>query len=251
MYNEVYHFIVLLIFALGWGSFSTMAVYRLSHGEPWVGKRPYCTECGHDLSFIDYISILSFFLYRGRCRYCKAKYDYHKVYFVTELLILVFFIVNYLKQGFNEVMILNAGFIIASVIWSIVYFTHQLNLNKMLIVMFFCAAVKRVLLDHTIYNMFYGAFVALIAVLMLRHIYFLLKGEHKSAMDYLEYKPEDRFKSESFIIVKLSVIWGCMMGVSADIIWAIIPILLFMFFCKKLKYSLPVSTNFMVLFFLV
>lgn len=250
MSYDIYYFIILLIFGLGWGSFATMAVYRLSHNEPWIGKKPYCTECGHDLKFIDYISLLSFFIYHGKCRYCKASYRYHKVYFVTELLILTFFILNYLKEGFNEIFILNSGFIIASVIWSIVYYTHQLNLNKMLIAMFFCVSLTRVLIDHTIYNMFYGALIGLVISLLIRHIYFALQKRHKLAMDYLQYKADDRFKAENFIIVKLSIIWGGMLGVSINIIWISGVILILMYFLNKLKYSLPIIANLMILFFI-
>lgn len=250
MVAEIYGFIVLIIFALGWGSFCTSAVYRLPRNQLWVSTKPYCTECGHHLSFIDYISILSFFLYRGRCRYCKAKYSYYKVYFVTELSILIFFIMTYVQQGFDEIFILNTGFIVSAVIWAIVYYTHQINLNKMLLGMLFCASLKRVLLDGDIYNFLYGVFIALFFALVIRHVFFALKGKHKVAMDYLEYGEEDRFKAQNFVIVKLSMVWGCMVGVSMELIWSVMFIALLMAVFRNLKYSLPVASYGMILLML-
>ena len=241
-----FEMLILLIFALGWGSFATMAVYRLSHGEPWIGQKPYCTSCGHELKFIDYISLISFFLYRGKCRYCKQQYEYHKIYFITELLILIFFILNYLKFNFSEIFILNAGIIISGVIWSIIYFTHQINSNKMMMALLFFASLRGVLLSHSIYNILYGAILAILCAITLRHLYFLLKGNHKLAMDYLEFKPEDRFANHNFTIIKLAAIWGVILGVSMHIIYmALITIIILAIF-RNLKYSLPVITNVMI-----
>ena len=83
---------LILIFGLGWGSFATMSVYRIPNGEPWIGRRPFCNICNHDLRFFDYISILSFFTHRGKCRYCNSEYKSRNLYLATELLMLSFFV---------------------------------------------------------------------------------------------------------------------------------------------------------------
>lgn len=55
------------------GSFINCLAWRMVHGESvWKG-RSHCATCGHELSFLDLIPILSWVCLRGTCRYCKEK----------------------------------------------------------------------------------------------------------------------------------------------------------------------------------
>jgi len=65
----------LTIFAIGtvFGSFFTLAVYRIPLHQDITHKRSYCPNCTHKLSFIDMIPILSYIFLGGKCRYCKEK----------------------------------------------------------------------------------------------------------------------------------------------------------------------------------
>ena len=65
----------ILIFCMGavFGSFSTLAVYRLPLHQDITHKRSYCPNCNHKLSFFDMIPILSYIFLGGKCRYCKNK----------------------------------------------------------------------------------------------------------------------------------------------------------------------------------
>lgn len=65
----------LLIFSIGtlFGSFFTLAVYRIPLHEDITHKRSYCPNCNHKLSFWDMIPILSYLFLGGKCRYCKQK----------------------------------------------------------------------------------------------------------------------------------------------------------------------------------
>ena len=51
-----------LIFIIGtlFGSFSTLAVYRIPLHEDITHKRSFCPKCDHKLSFWDMIPILSY-----------------------------------------------------------------------------------------------------------------------------------------------------------------------------------------------
>lgn len=66
--------ILSILFLLGTavGSFLNVVSRRLLRGEP-VRGRSHCESCGKMLSGVDLIPLLSFFLLRGRCRYCEAK----------------------------------------------------------------------------------------------------------------------------------------------------------------------------------
>ena len=65
----------ILIFCIGamFGSFFTLAVYRLPLHENITHERSFCPKCHHKLGFWDMIPILSYIALRGKCRYCKEK----------------------------------------------------------------------------------------------------------------------------------------------------------------------------------
>lgn len=53
-------------------SFFNVVIYRVPlHMD--IKKRSHCTSCGHVLSMIDMVPVLSWILLRGRCRYCHMK----------------------------------------------------------------------------------------------------------------------------------------------------------------------------------
>ncbi len=65
----------ILIFAIGtvFGSFFTLAVYRLPLHKDITHERSFCPNCNHKLSFFDMIPILSYIFLKGKCRYCGQK----------------------------------------------------------------------------------------------------------------------------------------------------------------------------------
>lgn len=72
MANVIFY---ILIFTIGtlFGSFFTLAVYRLPLHQNITHKRSYCPNCEHKLSFWDMIPIFSYVFLGGKCRYCKSK----------------------------------------------------------------------------------------------------------------------------------------------------------------------------------
>ncbi len=75
----------LIIFAMGitFGSFCTLAVYRIPLRENILNKRSFCVECEHKLSFWDMIPVLSYLALGGKCRYCGKKI--RPRYFILEI----------------------------------------------------------------------------------------------------------------------------------------------------------------------
>lgn len=65
----------ILIFIIGivFGSFYTLAVYRIPKKEDITHKASYCPKCKHKLGFFDLIPIISYIFLGGKCRYCKEK----------------------------------------------------------------------------------------------------------------------------------------------------------------------------------
>ena len=70
---DIFLYIIIFIIGTLFGSFFTLAVYRLPLKQDITHERSYCPNCGHKLSFFDMIPILSYIFLRGKCKYCKQK----------------------------------------------------------------------------------------------------------------------------------------------------------------------------------
>lgn len=67
-------FITAALFGFGAaiGSFLNVVIYRTVQGESWVVGRSKCESCGTQLGWYDNIPLLSYFMIRGKCRYCRT-----------------------------------------------------------------------------------------------------------------------------------------------------------------------------------
>lgn len=87
------------IFSIGitFGSFFTLAVYRIPRKEDITHVRSHCTTCNHRLNFLDLIPIFSYLFLRGKCRYCGEKIRIR--YFLLEILSGIVFILLALTRN--------------------------------------------------------------------------------------------------------------------------------------------------------
>lgn len=76
-------YIYIFLIGITFGSFFTLAVYRIPRGEDITHTRSYCPKCNHKLSFWDMIPLFSYIFLRSKCRYCKDKI--RPRYFILEL----------------------------------------------------------------------------------------------------------------------------------------------------------------------
>jgi leader peptidase (prepilin peptidase) / N-methyltransferase len=75
--------VIALVLGLAFGSFMTVAIYRVPEGESLVRPRSRCTRCGAPIRTADNIPVISWLMLRGRCRACGARIS--PVYPLTEL----------------------------------------------------------------------------------------------------------------------------------------------------------------------
>jgi leader peptidase (prepilin peptidase)/N-methyltransferase len=70
-----YTTIDIMIFAIGAtiGSFLNVLVYRIPRKLDFVKGFSSCPNCGHRLTALDLVPMLSWLFLRGRCRYCGAR----------------------------------------------------------------------------------------------------------------------------------------------------------------------------------
>ena len=76
----------ILIFIMGtvFGSFFTLAIYRIPKKQDITHTHSYCPNCKHKLGFLDLVPIFSYIFLLGKCRYCKT--NIRPRYFILELL---------------------------------------------------------------------------------------------------------------------------------------------------------------------
>ena len=76
----------ILIFIMGtvFGSFFTLAIYRIPKKQDITHTHSYCPNCNHKLGFLDLVPIFSYIFLLGKCRYCKT--NIRPRYFILELL---------------------------------------------------------------------------------------------------------------------------------------------------------------------
>jgi leader peptidase (prepilin peptidase) / N-methyltransferase len=207
-HTDTFGLAIALIMGLGWGSFATMAVYRLPLGMPWIGDQPRCLMCKHELNIIDYFSIISYFVWNGTCRYCKGKYECNLGYFFTELFITIGMLLCYMKYGFGDMYVLLGLLVVACTVTAVVDAEHKRIPAKILITTLLIGAVFRTFIDRSFYGALYGGLSAGIIGLGIRHIYFILRGEKEIGRDYTKWQHEDRFQGPGFDYVKLLAIIG-------------------------------------------
>lgn len=111
--------VLLAILGLIYGSFVNALVWRLHEQSKLAGKkskkagerraalsitkgRSMCPDCGHELSPLDLVPVLSWLLLRGRCRYCKARIPDSPL---VEVFAGILFVVSYVSWpfGFDDI----------------------------------------------------------------------------------------------------------------------------------------------------
>lgn len=92
---EIFFYAIIFIIGTLFGSFYTLAVYRIPKRQDIVHTHSYCPNCSHKLGLLDLFPIFSYIFLRGKCRYCKDKI--RPRYLILEILSgLLFIIIAYL-----------------------------------------------------------------------------------------------------------------------------------------------------------
>ena len=81
---NIFLYIILFIIGALFGSFYTLAVYRIPKGQDITHTHSYCPNCNHKLGLLDLFPIFSYIFLGGKCRYCKEKI--RPRYFILECL---------------------------------------------------------------------------------------------------------------------------------------------------------------------
>lgn len=89
---EIILLTILFIIGIYFGSFFTLATYRLPKRENITHKHSYCPNCNHKLGLLDLVPVFSYLALRGKCRYCKNPIGirYVSFEFITGIVFVLF-----------------------------------------------------------------------------------------------------------------------------------------------------------------
>lgn len=93
--------LIICMFVMGslFGSFFSLATYRLPRHQDIIATRSYCPNCKHRLNFFDLIPVFSFIFLGDKCRYCKQKISPR--YFLLEVSNGLLLVILYLIFGYT------------------------------------------------------------------------------------------------------------------------------------------------------
>lgn len=126
-------YIMTVIFILGAtiGSFLNVCIYRIPAGMSIVKPRSRCGSCGHTLTAIDLVPILSWVFLRAKCRSCGSKIAAR--YPMVEALQGLLFVLVFMRFGIS---IMTPILWLFTAIMTVVFFIdldHQIIPNKVVI----------------------------------------------------------------------------------------------------------------------
>ncbi|MFM6928604.1 MAG: prepilin peptidase [Bdellovibrio sp.] len=113
-------------FVLGaiFGSFGNVIIYRLPREESVVKPRSYCYSCKTPVKWYDNIPIFSWFILRGKCRHCGAKFSFR--YPLVEILTGVLFALSYHYAGISWNLLEYLIFIFGLVVCTFIDLDHMI-----------------------------------------------------------------------------------------------------------------------------
>jgi len=125
---EIYYGVLIFILGTVLGSFYNVCIYRLPLEMSVAYPPSRCSSCNHRLNYLDMIPIFSYFMLRGKCRYCKVKISPR--YAIVELLTGLLFLLTYMQIGLKVELIFFLIFISFLIIITFIDIDHRIILDR-------------------------------------------------------------------------------------------------------------------------
>ncbi|MEN2468016.1 prepilin peptidase [Ornithinibacillus sp. FSL M8-0202] len=128
---ELFAIISFFLLGLVLGSFYNVVGIRLPQKVSFTNDRSRCPSCHHTLSWYDLIPVVSFFIQRGKCRYCGERISI--LYPIIELLTGILFAFSYMMIGIELELIKVLLLVSLSIIVLVTDLKYMLIPNKLLL----------------------------------------------------------------------------------------------------------------------
>ncbi len=128
----IYIMLFLFIFGSVIGSFLGCMGYRIPNKIKTTYPPSFCPECKKRLKWYMNIPIFSYIFLKGKCKYCKKPIGF--IYFFTELLCAILFVLSYVLYGFDMNFFLSIILISALIVTLISDFLYYYISDRVLII---------------------------------------------------------------------------------------------------------------------
>lgn len=209
-----------ILMGMLFGSFATMASYRLPRGEDLVFKPSHCPSCRYRLGVLDLFPVFSWLFNLGKCRHCHKKVSIR--YPLTEILMASLFAVIYLKIGVGLTSIAMLGLVVCLVIMIVTDLEHRIIPDELQIVILLFGILYRYSLNSEISEYFSGTLFGLGIALALRWGFWLIRKREGLGMGDVKFFAA----SGMFLGIKLFIPFLFFAGIFG---------VLFSFFWKKIS----------------
>ena len=117
---EIFFYTIIFMIGAMFGSFYTLAVYRIPKRQDIVHTHSYCPNCNHKLGFFELIPIFSYIFLGAKCKHCKEKI--RPRYFILEITSGILFVLTAYFTGLNfeNLTLMSVG----NYVFIILYFTY-------------------------------------------------------------------------------------------------------------------------------
>jgi leader peptidase (prepilin peptidase)/N-methyltransferase len=116
------------ILGLIFGSFGTVAAWRIPRRENIVTGRSHCPRCGATITALENVPVVSWLVLRGRCRHCGNPISVR--YPLIELTTGVLFALSAAKFGWSVETFVFAAFLWVLVVLTVIDLDHKLLPNR-------------------------------------------------------------------------------------------------------------------------
>jgi len=140
----VYLTALFAILGLVMGSALNCLALRLASGKKWSGsERSVCVSCGHVLSPLELIPLVSWLVQKGKCRHCGAAVSIR--YPLTEATLAVLYASLFLKYGLTVSLITPVIFVSCLFTLSLVDLDTQIIPDRFLLIPFIARVIELLL----------------------------------------------------------------------------------------------------------
>lgn len=161
---------IVLFFILGclMGSFYGVLGMRIPNGEKFIWDHSRCDSCYHDLKFYEMIPVISYFMQKGRCRYCDQEIS--PLFPLIELATGLLYAISFYSFGMSLNFLLALFIISLFIIVLVSDLTYLVIPDSVLFFFALCFLIIqyfRVGLESTFYHVLTGSFLFLLMYLIM------------------------------------------------------------------------------------
>lgn len=210
--------VVVFMFGTAFGSFATLASYRLPRGEDIIFKPSRCPACSHRLGVLDLFPILSWITRGRKCAYCDKKVSAR--YPLIEIASGILFLITYLKLGITSQSIVITLLSVCLLILIVTDLEHTIIPDSLQIAMLMLAVIYRLLPGtYDVTQLLIGPLAGLALGFLLRYLLWFWKKKEALGLGDVKFLAIVGIFLQKELIITFLFLAG-VIGIFTALIWS-------------------------------